>query len=60
VARLSFILASSTFAIMFLVRFEQLVLSPRRITLVLALLFSMFCYTLELDRLARSLHGPEQ
>jgi uncharacterized membrane-anchored protein len=57
VARLSFVLASSSFAVMFLVRFEQLSLSPRRIALVLALLFSMFCYTLELDRLARSLQG---
>jgi hypothetical protein len=55
VARLSFILASSTFGVMFFVRFEELSLSPSRISVVLALLFSMFCYTLELDGLARAL-----
>ena len=59
VARLSFILASSTFAVMFFVRFEQLSLPPHRILMVLALLFSLFCYTLELERLARAIQGAE-
>ena len=59
VARLSFILASSTFAVMFFVRFEQLPLPLHRILMLLALLFSLFCYTLELERLAKALHGTE-
>ena len=59
VARLSFILASSTFTVVFFVRFEQLSLPPRRILMMLALLFSMFCWTSELDRLAKALQGTE-
>ena len=59
VARISFILASSTFAAIFFVRFEQLSLPPHRIALVILLLFSMFCWTLELERLAKSLHGTK-
>jgi len=57
IARLSFILASSTFAVIFLIRFDQLSLPPRRVVLIIAILFSMFCWTLELERLAKSLHG---
>jgi hypothetical protein len=56
VARLSFIVSSSTFAVIFLVRFEQLSLPPHRVVMLLALLFSMFCWTLELERLAKALH----
>ena len=59
VARLSFIFASSSFTVLFLVRFDQLSLPPHRILMVFALLFSLFCYTLELERLARSLHSTE-
>lgn len=59
VARLSFILASSTFGVVFLIRFEQLSLPPHRIIMILALLFSMFCWSLELERLAKALHGSE-
>lgn len=57
VARLSFILASSFFGVVFLIRFEELSLPPQRIAMILALLFSMFCWTLELERLAKALHG---
>jgi len=57
VARLSFIFASSTFTVIFFARFDQLSLPPHRIAMVLALLFSLFCYTLELERLARALQG---
>jgi len=60
VARLSFILASSTFTVVFFVRFEQLSLPPRRVFMMLALLFSMFCWTLELERLAKALHRTEE
>jgi hypothetical protein len=59
VARLSFIFASSAFAAMFFVRFDQLYLPPPRILALVLLLFSMFCWTLELERLARALQGTE-
>lgn len=59
VARLSFILASSSFAVMFFVRFDQLELPLNRILMLIALLFSMFCWTLELERLAKALHGTK-
>lgn len=55
--RLSFILASSTFSLMFFVRFEELSLSLYRLVLLLALLFSVFCFTLELEQLGRALNG---
>lgn len=58
VGRLSFILGSSTFTVMFLVRFEELSLPPHRVLMVLALLFSLFCFTLELEQLGRALNRP--
>lgn len=58
-ARLSFIFASSTFSVVFLARFEQLAFPAHRIAMVLLLLFSMFCWSLELERLARALNGTE-
>jgi len=57
VGRLSFILASSTFSLMFLVRFEELSLSLNRLLLLLGLLFSVFCFTQELEQLGRALNG---
>ena len=54
-ARLAFILPSSSFTVMILVRFEQLNLSAPRLGMLVALMFSMFCYSLELERLARVL-----
>lgn len=56
VGRLSFVLGSSTFSVLFLVRFEELSWSPPRVMLVLAMLFSIFCFTLELEQLGRSLN----
>lgn len=53
--RLSFILASSTFSLMIFTRFEELSLPAHRILMLVALLFSMFCFSLELERLGRSL-----
>ena len=58
-ARLSFIFASSTFTVIFFARFDQLSLPPHRILMLLALLFSLFCYTLELERLAKALSPTE-
>ena len=57
IGRLSFILASSTFTVMFIVRFEELSLPPHRVLMVLALLFSLFCFTLELEQLGRALNS---
>lgn len=59
VARLSFILASSTFSVVFLVRFEELHFSTPRMLVLLGLLFAMFCYTLELEWLTRTLQKAE-
>ncbi len=53
--RLSFILASSTFSLMIFTRFEELSLPAHRILMLVALLFSLFCFSLELERLGRSL-----
>lgn len=58
-ARLNFAFASASFTVMFLVRFNQLAMPPHRMVVILALLFSMFCYTLELERLAKALRGDE-
>jgi hypothetical protein len=58
-ARLSFVFASSAFALMFFVRFDNRSMPPRRIAMVLLLLFSMLCYMLELERLAKALRGTE-
>jgi len=60
VARLSFIFASSSFTLVFIVRFEDLGLPFDRILMILAMLFSMFCYTVELERLAKALYGIER
>lgn len=59
-ARLSFIFASSSFTVIFLVRFDDLHLTVARVGMLLALLFSMFCYSLELDRLAKALQETTQ
>lgn len=59
IARLSFIFASSTFALVFFARFEQLSMPLPRVVMVVAVLFSMFCYTLELEQLARALQRAE-
>ena len=59
VARLSFIYASTMFTVVFFLRFQQLPLPPYRIVMILLLLFSMYCWSLELERLAKALHGNE-
>ncbi|MEK7779880.1 MAG: hypothetical protein AAB370_00095 [Verrucomicrobiota bacterium] len=59
VARLSFILASSTFSVVFFLRFEQLSLPPHRVFLMLVVLFSLFCWSLELERLAKALQATK-
>ena len=60
VARLSFIFGSALFSVVFFARMPELNISPVRIVVLLAVLFSLFCYTLELERLGKALHGPEE
>jgi len=58
-ARLSFVFGGGTFAVVFFLRFAELQLSPLRVCMVCAVLFSLFCYTLELERFGKALLGPE-
>jgi len=55
VGRISFVFATSVASFVFLNNFEKLNLPPHRTVMLLALLFSMFCWTLELDRLGKGL-----
>ena len=54
-ARLNFIFAGATFSAVYLVRFKEVQMSPLGFVLLSAVLFSMFCYTLELERLGGAL-----
>ena len=58
VARLGFVAVTSAFSVMFLNRFEalrDLNYPPLRALVVLMIFFSLFCWTLELERLAKAL-----
>jgi hypothetical protein len=54
-SRLNFILAGAVFSSVYLVRFNELEISFWGLVLLSAVLFSIFCYTLELERLGRAL-----
>ncbi len=54
-SRLNFIFASAVFSAVYLVRFNELEISLWRFVLLSTVLFSIFCYTLELERLGRAL-----
>jgi hypothetical protein len=54
-ARLNFIFASAMFSAVYLVRFNELEISLWRFVILSTVLFSIFCYTLELERLGRAL-----
>ena len=54
-ARLNFVFAGATFSAVYLVRFKEVQMSPLEFALLSAVLFSMFCYTLELERLGGAL-----
>ena len=54
-ARLNFIFAGATFSAVYLVRFKEVQMSPLGFVLLSGVLFSMFCYTLELERLGGAL-----
>jgi hypothetical protein len=54
-SRLNFIFAAAVFSGVYLVRFNQVQISPLGFVWLSAALFSIFCYTLELERLGRAL-----
>jgi hypothetical protein len=54
-SRLNFIFASAVFSAVYLVRFNELKMSLWEFAFLSTVLFSMFCYTLELERLGRAL-----
>jgi hypothetical protein len=55
ISRLNFIFAGAVFSAVYLVRFYQVPISPLGFVWLSAVLFSIFCYTLELERLGRAL-----
>ena len=54
-SRLNFIFAAAVFSAVYLVRFNELEISLWVFVLLSGVLFSIFCYTLELERLGRAL-----
>jgi hypothetical protein len=55
ISRLNFIFASAVFSAVYLVRFNELETTLWRFVFLSSVLFSLFCYTLELERVARAL-----
>jgi hypothetical protein len=55
VARLVFLLGSAAFSLLFIVNTPSDAIPVFRYLLLLTMLFSLFCYTLELERLGKSL-----
>jgi len=55
VGRLAFVFVTSVFSFVFLVHYEELDVPLHRTVLLLMLLFSMFCWTLDLERFAKAL-----
>ena len=52
--RLSFVFIGGMFSVVFFTRFDELEFSIWKILFLLVVLFSLFCYTLDLDRLAKA------
>jgi hypothetical protein len=62
IARMSFVMATSVFGFVFIVRRPEFQIpAPRYLVLIIGL-FALFCYTQELEQLGRALIGsdPEQ
>jgi hypothetical protein len=59
VARMSFVLATSIFGFVFIVRRPEFQIPASRYFIVIIALFALFCYTQELERLGRALIGPD-
>jgi len=54
-SRLNFIFAAALFSAVYLVRFKELEISFLGFLILSTVLFSIFCYTLELERIGRAL-----
>jgi len=52
--RLSFVFIGGLFGVVFFTRFEELEFSIWKVLFLLAVLFSLFCYTLDLERLGKA------
>jgi hypothetical protein len=52
--RLSFVFIGGMFSVVFFTRFEELEFSIWKGLFLMAVLFSLFCYTLDLDRLGKA------
>jgi hypothetical protein len=59
VARMSFVLATSIFGFVFIVRRPELFVPTSRYFVLVVGLFALFCYTQELEQLGRALIGPD-
>jgi hypothetical protein len=59
VARMSFVLATSVFGFVFIVRRPELQIPTSRYFVLIIGLFALFCYTQELEQLGRALIGPD-
>jgi hypothetical protein len=59
VARMSFVLATSVFGFVFIVRRPELQIPMSRYFVVIIALFALFCYTQELEQLGRALISPD-
>jgi hypothetical protein len=59
VARMSFVLATSVFGFVFIVRRPEFQIPTSRYFAVIIGLFALFCYTQELEQLGRALIGPD-
>lgn len=57
VGRISFIFGTALFSTVLYYRLPELQLSFLRLVILVAVLFSMFCYALELERLGTALSG---
>jgi hypothetical protein len=58
-ARMSFVLATSVFGFVFIVRRPEFQIPTSRYFAVIIGLFALFCYTQELEQLGRALIGPD-
>ncbi|CAM5549935.1 hypothetical protein [Rhodanobacter lindaniclasticus] len=59
IARLSFILPAGLFSVIFFLRYDELRVSPLDTALLFGILFALFCFTTELERLGRRLTATE-
>jgi hypothetical protein len=59
VARMSFVLATSVFGFVFILRRPELQIPMSRYFVVIIALFALFCYTQELEQLGRACIGPD-